>query len=69
MADRPHHKEAICAKRTKVTEQFLRNLAKGAKIAPGGTLGGLRVIQDQTHFLCIVTLPNGMSMRNFRKSY
>jgi len=24
----------------KVTEQFLRNLAKGAKIAPGGALGG-----------------------------
>ena len=40
MADRPHHKEAICAKRTKVTKQFLRNLAKCAKIAPGDIWGG-----------------------------
>ena len=40
MADIPHHKEAICAKRKKVTEQFLRNLTKYAKIATGGHLGG-----------------------------
>ena len=40
MADIPHHKEAICAKRKKVTEQFLRNFGKCVKIAPGGYLGG-----------------------------
>ena len=40
IANRPHHEEAICAKRKKVAEQFLRNSAKCAKIAPGGHLGG-----------------------------
>ncbi len=31
MADRRHHKEAICAKQKKGTEQIFRNLAKGVK--------------------------------------
>ena len=34
MANIPHHKQAICSNRKKVAEQFLRNLAKCAKIAP-----------------------------------
>ncbi len=33
MADRRYPKEAICAKQQKVTEQILRNLVKGVKIA------------------------------------
>ncbi len=31
MADRGHHKEVVRTKQKKVTEQILRNLAKGVK--------------------------------------